>query len=107
MGFLHKIPAFTEIIKCVLYSHLGLDVGLYNTGVHYFSGKGVPVDFSKAAEYFTKAAYIGFDLAQVSTLFAGIVPTLRVVPVDCQTKEVHFVLPLHVCGQRLSTSVVY
>ena len=84
-------------------------MGLYNTGVHYFSGKGVPVDFSKAAEYFTKAAYIGFDLAQVSTLSAGIVPTLRLVLVGCQVMEAHhlyrhYIIPVDI--ETKSTSVV-
>ena len=44
----------------------GSPVALYNVGVHYFSRKGgVELDFAKAAEYFSKAAQLGFAPAQV------------------------------------------
>jgi TPR repeat protein len=38
---------------------------LYNTGTQYFAGKGVEISMVKAAEYFEKAADLGFELAQV------------------------------------------
>lgn len=41
-------------------------IGLYNTGVQYFSGKGIPLDFPKAAECFAKSSELGFSLAQIN-----------------------------------------
>ena len=46
-------------------SFQGHPVALYNTGTHYFAGKGVELSMEKAAEYFEKAANLGFELAQV------------------------------------------
>ena len=43
----------------------GHPIALYNTGTQYFAGKGVDVNMEKAAEYFEKAADLGFELAQV------------------------------------------
>ena len=40
-------------------------MALYNIGGHYFSGKGVELSFTKAAEYYHKAAAQGFAPAQV------------------------------------------
>ena len=37
----------------------------YNIGTHYFSGRGVELDMKKAAEFFKKAAELGFSMAQV------------------------------------------
>lgn len=46
--------------------HAGNPVALYNVGVYYFSRKGgVELDLAKAAEYFSKAAQLGFAPAQV------------------------------------------
>lgn len=47
----------------------GLPAAQYNVGVHYFAGKGVTLDMTKAAEWFQAAAEQGFDLAQVSILY--------------------------------------
>lgn len=38
---------------------------MYNVGTQYFAGKGVDLNMEKAAEYFEKAANLGFELAQV------------------------------------------
>lgn len=40
-------------------------MGQYNVGVQYFSGKGVEQDYTKAVEFFEKAANQGFAPAQV------------------------------------------
>lgn len=42
---------------------------MYNIGTHYFSGRGVELDMKKAAEFFKKAADLGFGLAQVFLYF--------------------------------------
>ena len=44
-------------------------MALYNVGSHYFSGKGVDHSFEKAAEYYEKAAILGFPPAQVREFF--------------------------------------
>ena len=44
---------------------LGHAPALYNMGTHYFSGRGAELDMKKAAEYFKKAADLGFGMAQV------------------------------------------
>ena len=43
----------------------GHPIGMYNVGTQYFAGKGVDLNMEKAAEYFEKAANLGFELAQV------------------------------------------
>ena len=40
-------------------------MALYNVGGHYFAGKGVGLNFEKAAEYYQEAAKLGFAPAQV------------------------------------------
>ena len=45
--------------------YLGHPIALYNVGTQYFAGKGVELNMEKAAEYFEKAANMGFELAQV------------------------------------------
>ena len=47
---------------------LGHVPGIYNIGSHYFSGRGVDLDMKKAADFFKKAADLGFSMAQVSLL---------------------------------------
>lgn len=41
-------------------------MGQYNVAVQYFSGKGVELDYTKAVEFYEKAAKQGFAPAQVT-----------------------------------------
>lgn len=40
-------------------------MALYNVGGHYFAGKGVELNFEKAAQCYKEAAKLGFAPAQV------------------------------------------
>ena len=53
------------LLESGLLFNAGHPVALYNVGGHYFAGKGVGLSFKKAAEYFQKAADLGFAPAQV------------------------------------------
>ena len=47
----------------------GYALGQFNVGVQYFSGKGVELDYTKAVEFYEKAAKQGFAPAQVLNFF--------------------------------------
>lgn len=55
-----------SIAPCLLYliGTKGEPAFLYNIGVEYDSGKGVPVNHAKAVQYYLKAAEAGHVLAQ-------------------------------------------
>ena len=63
MGRKPPFPGVNFIALC--FFSLGHAPALYNMGTHYFSGRGAELDMKKAAEYFKKAADLGFGMAQV------------------------------------------
>ena len=86
-AFHHHLVA-SETGKICLYTHTyththttgcittysvcaGNPLALYNVGGHYFAGKGVGLSFQKAAEFYRKAAEVGFTPAQVGNTMDG------------------------------------
>ena len=73
--------AYNEV--AIVLQLLGLPVALYNVGGHYFAGKGVELSFKKAADYYQKAADMGFAPAQVNTVVSELTLFVHEVKLVC------------------------
>ena len=64
---LYSMPECMSCVQLPQRFPVGHPIALYNLGGHYFAGKGVEQSFEQAAEYYERAAAVGFTPAQVRT----------------------------------------